>query len=136
MESLGLEVEVPSAQDLVLVATFVAAAVGVAASDWTVLVALANVLHLVSRVSRSRLVYLSLWMERSYLTALYELSRSQTAIRVIRIGWMWILPPRSRSTALRMCCMYDSSASPVFISILDRKETLFISANSPVGAWT
>ena len=57
-------VEEPGAQDLVLVVTSAAAAVGMAASDWTVLAALANVSHLVSRVYRSRLAYLSLWMER------------------------------------------------------------------------
>ena len=55
-----MEVEGPRARDLVLVATFAAAAVGMAASDWTVLAALANVLHLVSRVSRPRFAVVTL----------------------------------------------------------------------------
>ena len=70
---------------LVVVVT-AAAAVGMAASDWMVLAALANVSHLFSRVSRSRLAYLLLWTERSCLTGSYELSRPRTAIRVMRIG--------------------------------------------------
>ena len=92
MESLGLEIKVPGAQYLVLVANSAAAAVEMVASDWTVLAALVNVSHLVSGVSRSRFTYLLLWMERLCLMALYELSWPRTVIRVTRIGWVWVLP--------------------------------------------